>query len=70
MIPLDKCQMKSFKNNNILIKVKIFCLKKFFLEKSFYLKTKFLKKILFLEKKFFYLWHLKVPVPNWQLGSA
>ena len=32
----DKCQMKSFQNINILIKVKLFCLKKrFFLEKAF-----------------------------------
>ena len=27
MIPLDKCQIKSFNDNNILIKVELFCLK-------------------------------------------
>ena len=30
-IPLDMCQMKSFENINILIKVKLFCLKNLFL---------------------------------------
>ena len=33
-IPLDKYQIKSFENINILIKVKLFCLKNFFLLKK------------------------------------
>ena len=53
----DKCQMKRFEDINILIKVKLFCLKTlFFLEKSFCLKKKFLKrklkKLLFRKKSY------------------
>ena len=44
-ILLDKCQMKSFKNINILIKVKLFGLKKFFMWKRLLLKKIVLKKI-------------------------
>ena len=48
-ILLDKQLMKSFENNNILIKVKLFCWKKFFFQKSFYLK-----KDCHLKEKFFW----------------
>ena len=45
MIFLDKCQMKSFENINLLIKLyTTFCLKNFFFEKSFYLKEKYIFK--------------------------
>ena len=37
---LDKCQMKSFEDIKILIKVKLFCLKNLVFGKSFYLKKK------------------------------
>ena len=46
-IPLDKCQIKSFENINILIEVKLFCLKNAFFEKDFHLK----EKIVFERKK-------------------
>ena len=36
MIPLDKCQMKSFENINISIKVKFFVWKTFFFDKKFW----------------------------------
>ena len=56
-ILLDKCHMKSFENIKILIKVKVFCLKKnlkklLFLKKNCHLKPKkfFLGKTLFLKK--------------------
>ena len=55
-ILLDKHQMKSFENINILIKVKLFCWKKFFFQKSFYLKKDCHlqdKKIFWKEKRFF-----------------
>ena len=81
-IPVDKSQMKSFKNTNILIKVKLCCLKNFFLEKSaliwkkhfskkinfFFWKKKFCfgKNAFFLKKIFFNLWRIKVQVHNWQ----
>ena len=48
-ILLDKQLMKSFKNINVLIKVKLFCWKKFMFQKSFYLK----KDCHLKEKKFF-----------------
>ena len=62
MIPLDKCQMKSFENINILIKVKLFCLKNvLFLEKKLLFEKKkgFMKKIL----KIVFFWKKE----NWYL---
>ena len=56
-ILLDKCQMKSFKNINILIEVILFCLKNFFfwkkafIWKTFVFEKKKLKKLFFFEKK-------------------
>ena len=51
MILLDKCQMKSFENINILIEVNLFCLKTFFLEKAFIQKISLKKKLKKLKKK-------------------
>ena len=53
-ILLDKHQIKSFENINILIKVKLFCWKKLVFQNSFYLK----KDCHLEEKKFF--WEEKV----------
>ena len=39
-IPFDKCQVKSFKNINILSEVKLFCLKNFFCGKKLSFKRK------------------------------
>ena len=50
-ILLDKQLIKSFKNINILIKVKLFCWKKFFFQKSFYLKKDCRLKKNFLGRK-------------------
>ena len=64
MILLDKCQIKSFEDINILIQVELFCLKTFFWKK---LLEKKVKKLLFekiLEKIFFHLWRLKVQMHN------
>ena len=48
-IPLDKCQMKSFKHINISIEVRLFYLNNvFWVGKSFYVKEKYL-----FEKKCF-----------------
>ena len=59
-ILLDKCHMKSFKNINILMKVKVFCSKKnfkklIFLKKKLSFKTKknFFRKNTFFSKKIF-----------------
>ena len=49
-ILLDKQLMKSFENINILIKVKVFCWKKFF----FFQKSFYLKKDCHLQKKIFF----------------
>ena len=43
-ILLDKCQMKSFEDINILIIIKLFCLKTVCFGKSFYVKKSMLKK--------------------------
>ena len=60
MLFLDKCQMKTFENNNILIKVKLFCLKNvFFFEKSFYLKNVFEKKKIKKIVLFFFILKIK-----------
>ena len=61
-ILLDKCQMKSFENINILIKVKLFCLKnvffwKAFIWKKYILKNK-IKKIVVLNKAV--IWNKKI----------
>ena len=53
---LDKCQMKSFEDINILIKVKVFCLKTFFWKKLLFEKMFWkirIKKLLFETKKLF-----------------
>ena len=53
-IPLDTCQMKSFENINILIKVTLFRLKNFFFsEKRFYLKETYVFEKFFLKNCFF-----------------
>ena len=52
----DKQLMKSFENINILIKVKLFCWKKFFFQKSFYLKKDCHlkeKNFIWVEERFF-----------------
>ena len=43
-IPLDKCQMKSTENINILDEIILFCLKNFFFLKSFYFKEKYVSE--------------------------
>ena len=64
-IPLDKRQMKSFENINILIEVKLFCLKNFCFSKKIFLgKRLFLKKFFIFGKKLFYLCRIKVLVPK------
>ena len=72
-ILLDKHQVKSFENINILIKVQLFVGKSFFFSKKDFIWKKTViwkKEIIFLEKNFFekklffYLWRLKVSSPK------
>ena len=60
-ILLDRCQMKSFIDDNILIKIKVFEKKMFW--KKTALKLKFFWKK-YWKKSFFHIWRKRVPVPK------
>ena len=69
MIFPDQFQMKSFKDINILIKVKLFCLKNlFFLEKTFIWKKLCFWKLKYAferkKTKLLYIWSKKISFEN------